>query len=204
MFSNRDYVFNRRFVVDEERKTVVIKNRGTDHPACPIKPDKYRVQDYWSYMVIKPYTELDKPGIEFALAYYDNPGISIPNAVTTWVAMRAMPEFLSRLREAAKNYKEYCETHECKTFKFSNEEKERISEDVFMQDTTTPENVAVNRTEEKLEIFKEPADKQPNMLNKTPNSAPGSEIIASPSPAIQAEKDNNGYWKYLHPTYYLG
>lgn len=192
-------------MVDEKRKTIVIKNRGTDHPACPVKSDKYRVQDYWSYMVIKPYTEMDKSGIEFALAYYDNPGISIPNAVTTWVAMRAMPEFLSRLRDAAKNYKDYCETHECRTQKVRNEEiKPSISEDVFIRNTLHPENVAGNHEGETFDRANKPSDNQPIIPNKTSNTTPDGDIIVSPSPTIQAEKDSNGYWKYLHPTYYLG
>lgn len=205
LFSNRDYVFSRRFVVDEKKKTLVIKNRGTEHPARPVKSDKYRVQDYWSYMVIKPYTEIDKPGIEFALAYYDNPGISIPSAVTSWVAMRAMPEFLARLREAAKNYKEYCETHQCKTYKARNEEfRKTLSEDVFIKNTLESESFAEKDTKGESEMPKEPSDEQPIILGKTSNPAPGTEIITSPSPVIQAEKDSNGYWKYLHPTYYLG
>lgn len=46
-----------------------------------------RVTTYWSYMVIKPCTEFNKPGIEFGLTYFDDPGVNIPSAVTAWVAM---------------------------------------------------------------------------------------------------------------------
>lgn len=38
-------------------------------------------------MVIKPYTKFDEPGIEFGLTYFDDPGVNIPSAVTSWVAM---------------------------------------------------------------------------------------------------------------------
>lgn len=37
-------------------------------------------------MVIKPYTDFDKPGIEFGLTYFDDPGVNIPSAVTSWVS----------------------------------------------------------------------------------------------------------------------
>lgn len=59
-------------------------------------------------MVIRPTSKMDQPGIEFSLTYYDNPGVNIPSAITSWVAMAAMPEFLDKLRNAAKNYKIYC------------------------------------------------------------------------------------------------
>ncbi|KAK4881429.1 hypothetical protein RN001_004748 [Aquatica leii] len=108
LFVNRDYVFNRRFMVDDKKKTIVLMSRGTKHPSCPVKADKYRVDTYWSYMVIRPYTELDKPGIEFGLTYFDDPGVNIPSTVTTWVAMRAMPDYLTRLRLATREYRAYC------------------------------------------------------------------------------------------------
>ena len=38
-------------------------------------------------MVIKPYKDYHKQGIEFVLTYFDDPGVNIPSAVTAWVAM---------------------------------------------------------------------------------------------------------------------
>ncbi|XP_060523581.1 stAR-related lipid transfer protein 7, mitochondrial isoform X2 [Cylas formicarius] len=108
LFVNRDYVFNRRYKIEPETNTIVIINKTTEYPSFPKYPDKYRVEDYWSYMVIKPYADMKKPGIEFSLTYFDNPGVNIPAAVTTWVAKSAMPDFLVKLREASKNYKSYC------------------------------------------------------------------------------------------------
>lgn len=52
-----------------------------------LKSVRNRVATYWSYMVIRPYTEFDEPGIEFGLTYFDDPGVNIPTAVTAWVAM---------------------------------------------------------------------------------------------------------------------
>lgn len=87
-FANRDYVFKRRFLVDDGTKTIVLKNRGTNHPSYPVQYGKHRVDDYWSYMVIRPYTDLDKPGLEFSLTYYDNPGVSLPTMINNWVTYR--------------------------------------------------------------------------------------------------------------------
>ena len=66
-----------------------------------------RVTTYWSYMVIRPYKEFHQPGIEFGLTYFDDPGVNIPSAVTSWVAMTGLPDFLIRMREASKNYQSY-------------------------------------------------------------------------------------------------
>lgn len=44
-------------------------------------------------MVIKPYTNFHEPGIEFGLTYYDDPGVAVPSAVTTWVALRGLFPF---------------------------------------------------------------------------------------------------------------
>lgn len=43
-------------------------------------------------MVIRPYTELHQPGIEFGLTYFDDPGVNIPSAITAWVAMSGIRE----------------------------------------------------------------------------------------------------------------
>ncbi|XP_074116093.1 stAR-related lipid transfer protein 7, mitochondrial isoform X1 [Cotesia typhae] len=107
LFSNRDYVYQRRWVLDEEKNIVVIVSRVTDHPDAPNRPDTYRVTSYWSYMVIKPSTNFSEPGIEFGLTYFDDPGVNIPSAVTAWVALSGLPDFLCRMRQAAKDYKNY-------------------------------------------------------------------------------------------------
>ena len=60
MFSNRDYVFNRRYFIDQEKNIIVIINRGTEHPNVPEKPQIHRVKNYWSFMVIKADTDVDE------------------------------------------------------------------------------------------------------------------------------------------------
>ena len=60
MFSNRDYVFNRRYLIDKEKNIIVIINRSTEHPIIPEKPKIHRVKIYWSCMVIKADTDVDE------------------------------------------------------------------------------------------------------------------------------------------------
>lgn len=55
-------------------------------------------------MVIKPSTTFKKPGLEYVLTYFDNPGVVVPPAVTSWVAQRQMPDFLKRLYCATLDY----------------------------------------------------------------------------------------------------
>lgn len=104
-FSNRDYVFNRRYFIDRNRKLIIIVNQSADHPMCPKKPNNQRVQDYWSYMVIQPTSNSFKtPGLEYTLTYFDNPGIVLPQTVIAWVAHKQMPEFLNKLHLATVEY----------------------------------------------------------------------------------------------------
>ena len=107
-FENRDFVFNRRFIVHQEQKMIVILNKVTEHPFRPQVAGKTRVLHYWSCMVIRPFKDINEPGMEFCLTYFDDPGINLPLKMTTWVAMKAMPEFLVNLYSAAKNYDSYC------------------------------------------------------------------------------------------------
>lgn len=79
---------------------MVIVNKSVQHPKCPEKSSTHRVNEYWSFMVIKPKTTFAQNGVEFVLTYFDNPGLSIPSSITSWVAQRQMPEFLSRLHQA--------------------------------------------------------------------------------------------------------
>ncbi|KAI5705666.1 hypothetical protein M8J76_016010 [Diaphorina citri] len=100
-FTNRDYVFLRRCKVDETRKVITIINQSTNHSNCPPKSGKHRVKEFWSYMVIKPTTDFDKPGLEFVITYFDNPGIRMPAYISSWLTFTEMPDFISRQRNAA-------------------------------------------------------------------------------------------------------
>lgn len=132
LFANRDYVFNRRYVVKEENNMLFLYSKGTEHPSRPVRSDKFRIVDYYSCMVIRPTNNMDEPGIEFSLTYFDNPGVNIPASVTSWVAMSAMPDFLAKLRVAAKDYNEYCKN--CKKIKIESEPQTTSQTQVLSND----------------------------------------------------------------------
>lgn len=83
---------------------MVIVNQSTEHPSCPVLGRNQRVNDYWSYMVIKPKTTFRRPGLEFVVTYFDNPGIVMPPTVTKWVSRIYMPDFLNKLHQATIRY----------------------------------------------------------------------------------------------------
>lgn len=196
LFTNRDYVFNRRFMIDCKNKTIVIMSRGTKHSARPVRTDKFRVDNYWSYMVIKPYKDLHKAGIEFGLTYYDNPGVNIPASITTWVAMKAMPDFLMRLRAATKKYREYCASTGSNCMYSIKENHCQMSA------SKSPAPAKPDKSGPKA-----PMGAKKKLVAVEHKSGSGGtsdlEIMTSPSPMIQADSDRRNYWKYLHPNYYF-
>jgi len=99
-FSNRDYCCYREHSVDPATGTMLVVSRSTEHSACPSKKKVWRVQDYESVLTIRPHTTSDKPGIEFCLTGFENPGVQLPEAIITYIAIRGMPEFMMNLRES--------------------------------------------------------------------------------------------------------
>lgn len=106
LFSNRDYVFMRKCFIDRKNNIILICCKSVDHPKFPVNPHLQRVNDYWSYMVIKPTTAFNQKGFEFSLTYYDNPGIRIPKYITNYVSQRQLPEFIKQLYNATVKYAE--------------------------------------------------------------------------------------------------
>ncbi|KYB29415.1 stAR-related lipid transfer protein 7, mitochondrial isoform X1 [Tribolium castaneum] len=198
LFANRDYVFNRRYLVDYKAKTLFLVSKSTKHPSCPKQQTKYRIEDYWSYMVIRPYTELNKPGIEFSLTYFDNPGVNIPASVTTWVAMKAMPDFLERLREASRKYKVYCKESGvcsiCNILDSHENNREPYQWDYFEDDVT---DNTIYEAHHKI--------KAPEMDTKPSNPPPKSDgdVDGTTNTSANVQSENHSFWRYLHPTYYF-
>lgn len=100
-FANRDYVFKRRFRVDREKKEVVIVSEAVSADFLPPEKGVHRVNEYWSTMVIRAKSDMDQPGIEYTLTYFDNPGTSLPQAITNFIAVTGFPNFLKKLHTAA-------------------------------------------------------------------------------------------------------
>jgi len=105
-FSNRDYCCYREHSNDPETGTYLVLSKSVDHPNCPSKKKTWRVQDYFSVLVVKPHTTSDKPGLEFCLTGYENPGLQLPESIITYVAVRGMPEFMINLRAACLKLRE--------------------------------------------------------------------------------------------------
>ncbi|KAG5877918.1 hypothetical protein JTB14_020957 [Gonioctena quinquepunctata] len=150
LFVNRDYVYNRRYLVDNESKTIFIVSRSTEHPNFPKNPEKYRIEDYQSCMIIRPYEDMKKP-------------------VTTWVATRAMPDFLDRLREATKNYRTYCLTEgQSKACKIVAEE-ERAAEAKKESEKLDYCNFIPNQNDLKARYL-EPGNEETHLKRQTGNA----------------------------------
>ena len=124
-FSNRDYCCYRQTAEDPETGTVMVLSKSVDHPKCPNNKRTWRVKDYFSTLIVKPHTTRllqcnmnsipdlltklifsDKPGLEFCLTGYEDPGLQLPESIITWVAVRGMPEFMINLRAACLKLRE--------------------------------------------------------------------------------------------------
>jgi len=99
-FANRDYVFLRKLAYEPKESICIMSCVATAHPSFPPKKSSHRVKEYWSYMAIRPLEDIKKPGLEFVVTYFDHPGLSIPSSMSSWVAMSALPTFVSNLHKA--------------------------------------------------------------------------------------------------------
>ncbi|XP_054944874.1 stAR-related lipid transfer protein 7, mitochondrial isoform X3 [Physeter macrocephalus] len=57
---SRDYVYVRRYSVDEENNVMVLVSRAVEHPSVPESPEFVRVRSYESQMVIRPHKSFDE------------------------------------------------------------------------------------------------------------------------------------------------
>ncbi|CAH2101065.1 unnamed protein product [Euphydryas editha] len=87
-------------------KLYIIVSKSCEHPDVPVTKNAIRVSEYWSHMVVKSLDGTDKPGMEFVLTYYDEPGAGgMPGGVAAWASSRAAPAYLARMRRAAADYR---------------------------------------------------------------------------------------------------
>lgn len=99
-FSNRDYCCHRSVQTDPSSSTTACVSTSTQHPSCQQPWGTVRVSEYQSVLTVRPRASPDRPGLEFCLTGCENPGVSLPEAIVTWVAIRGMPEFMQSLRAA--------------------------------------------------------------------------------------------------------
>ncbi|XP_018023426.1 uncharacterized protein LOC108679334 [Hyalella azteca] len=102
-FADRDYVFKRRYRADATRREVVIVSEAAPQQSGVSEvAGVHRVHQYWSVMVVRARNaDFTKPGIEYVLSYFDNPGTSLPASITNFIASTAFPNFLKRLHTAS-------------------------------------------------------------------------------------------------------
>ncbi|XP_033014944.1 stAR-related lipid transfer protein 7, mitochondrial-like [Lacerta agilis] len=98
---SRDYVYVRRYSVDQENNLMVLVSRAVEHPNVPEDPVFVRVQTYESQMVIRPHSSFDENGFDYLLTYSDNPQTVFPRYCVSWMVSSGMPDFLEKLHMAA-------------------------------------------------------------------------------------------------------
>lgn len=182
-------------------------SKTTEHSKYPKYPDKYRIEDYWSIMVIRPYTEMDKLGLEFSLTYFDNPGVNIPSSVTTWVAMRAMPDFLERLRKATVEYRQYCikegVSESCLRIaaeeRAAEEQRQRDKLDYCSFEKEGQRAISINENFQNI-VENHKFHIELSDDSKTVEAVTSSDYVA---PSTQAVTTSKSFWKYFHPLYYF-
>ncbi|XP_015276302.1 PREDICTED: stAR-related lipid transfer protein 7, mitochondrial [Gekko japonicus] len=98
---SRDYVYVRRYIVDQDNNLMVLVSRAVEHPNVPEDPDFVRVRTYESQMVIRPHKTFDENGFDYLLTYSDNPQTVFPRYCVSWMVSSGMPDFLEKLHIAA-------------------------------------------------------------------------------------------------------
>lgn len=200
LFINRDYVFVRRYLIDKETNTLYIMSRSTEHPDFPKFSKNYRIEDYWSIMVIRPYSDMNKPGIQFSLTYFDNPGVNIPSSVANWITKSVMPDFLKRLRKAVLDYQKYCrkEDRNEKCLNLSPEEKlmEQKYKEKQIDTNLEVDNKKAIDMQDKIHNVKET---QQFLVEKSESASSINEKSAN----LPGKSNSKSFWKYFHPFYYF-
>ncbi|XP_006900753.1 PREDICTED: stAR-related lipid transfer protein 7, mitochondrial [Elephantulus edwardii] len=97
---SRDYVYVRRYSVDQENNVMVLVSRAVEHPSVPESPEFVRVRSYESQMVIRPHKSFDENGFDYMLTYSDNPQTVFPRYCLSWMVSSGMPDFLEKLHMA--------------------------------------------------------------------------------------------------------
>ncbi|XP_067857428.1 stAR-related lipid transfer protein 7, mitochondrial isoform X2 [Heptranchias perlo] len=98
---SRDYLYIRRYHVDQRNNLMVLVSRAVQHPGVPECHNCVRVTSYESQMVIKPHRSFDENGFDYLLTYSDDPQTVFPRYCLSWMVSSGMPDFLEKLHMAA-------------------------------------------------------------------------------------------------------
>ncbi|KAF8819328.1 hypothetical protein IE077_001184 [Cardiosporidium cionae] len=103
----RDFVYSRRIKAMEG--AIISVQEAVYHPECPEIPSSVRILDYHSTLVLyptNPEKNIDQPGVEYILYHCDDPRITLPNWITTYVSAQTIPSTMKALHQAAKKFSE--------------------------------------------------------------------------------------------------
>ncbi|XP_065649074.1 uncharacterized protein LOC100208182 isoform X2 [Hydra vulgaris] len=102
-FSTREYIYLRRYKIDDKRKVMILCQSATDKSSIPYSNGVERVDIYDSKMIIKPHkSDFNENGCDFLLTYYDDPKIKfVPERVMDMAASRGICESTSQMYNAA-------------------------------------------------------------------------------------------------------
>ena len=50
----------------------------------PVTKRNWRVEDYQSVMAVRPTLHPDKPGVEFSVTAFEDPGVALPDSIINW------------------------------------------------------------------------------------------------------------------------
>lgn len=197
---------------------MVIVNQSTEHPNCPVQPKNQRVNDYWSYMVIKPITTFRKNGLEFVVTYFDNPGIVMPATVKKWVSRIYMPDFLNKLHQATIRYASAKDLSLARDERFNDDAEEDVGLDYFwercpdpgfeypperMLDLSVHYELGPSSGGDK-ELQGKSCDKSP--LDKVQSESADQQERNDEEAETEdktGEGKRNSWWSYLHPYSYF-
>ncbi|XP_055341510.1 stAR-related lipid transfer protein 7, mitochondrial-like [Paramacrobiotus metropolitanus] len=101
-FSPREYVYQRRHKLDEQRNAILVISKSCDHPKCPPTSSYVRVSGYYSALLIKPHRNFDENGFDYVLSYLDDPQTFLPKMAVQYAAKSSLPDFMNKLHEAAR------------------------------------------------------------------------------------------------------
>ena len=79
----RDYCCIRQHLTDP-RGHIVVSSRTTQHHKCPVTNKNWRVEDYQSVTALRPTIHPDKPGVEFSVTAFEDPGVTLPDTIVNW------------------------------------------------------------------------------------------------------------------------
>jgi len=102
-FSNRDYVY-KRHSYDLGDELYLIKCVSTQHESKVANSRRVRVVDYDCTVAMRP--AKDGQSTQLFLDYFEDLQMSIPTSLMNWVTKTAVPDFIKRVSERAKAYKQ--------------------------------------------------------------------------------------------------